>query len=296
MTVPKTLPPHVSTPSATLPNSTSKPIPTQNVIGFPVAILPFWQQVECVIEWAKLGVSKIVCVANVHMLTEASWDEDLAKVIYRADLVTPDGMPLVWMIQMLRHIQQDRVAGMDLMQGVCQLAMEQGIGVYFLGSEPRILDQMRVRLNREFPLLKIGGMEPLPLLSVPIAVDPQVVEQVHASGAKIVFVALGCPKQEKWMAAYANHLDAVMLGIGGVFPVYAGIHKRAPAFIRSAGLEWLYRLVQEPTRLWGRYRKTIPPFVWMAMKQLMKRSSSALVETEIPQPQELVTAGSRRPL
>jgi N-acetylglucosaminyldiphosphoundecaprenol N-acetyl-beta-D-mannosaminyltransferase len=307
MTVPKTGAPHslasplVDSQAALVanilpPNIPTQNIPTQSVIGFPVTILPFWQQVKCIVEWAQLGLSKVVCVANVHMLTEATTDRDLAAVIHGADLVTPDGMPLVWMIQMLQRAHQDRVAGMDLMQAVCQVAMQQGVSVYFLGSEARILKQMRLRLNREFPHLKIAGMEPLPMLSVPIAVDPTVIEQVNQTGAGIVFLALGCPKQEKWMAAYQGQINAVMIGVGGVFPIYAGIQKRAPAFIRSGGLEWLYRLAQEPTRLWGRYRKTIPPFIWMAVQQLLKRSApvTALVEAEMKPAPELVAATTGR--
>jgi N-acetylglucosaminyldiphosphoundecaprenol N-acetyl-beta-D-mannosaminyltransferase len=276
----------------------SPSLPSQNVIGFPVTVLSFEAQVAQVIKWAKGGLSKVVCVANVHMLVEACDDRALASILNRADMVTPDGMPLVWMVQQLRQIEQDRVAGMDLMMSVCQSAAEQGLSVYFLGSERSVLDQMRRRLERDFPRLKIAGMEPLPMLSVPIVVDQDVVEQVNCSGAGIVFVALGCPKQEKWMAAYHNRINAVMLGVGGVFPVYAGLQQRAPEFIRSAGLEWLYRLVQEPRRLWKRYSKTIPPFVWLACKQLM-RASRSTSRTILPQPQpelntqELVTSGQR---
>lgn len=249
----------------------STSLPSQNVIGFPVTVLSFEQQVQQVMRWAKGGLSKVVCVANVHMLVEASWDQSLANILNHADLVTPDGMPLVWMVQLLRRVRQDRVAGMDLMIAVCEQAMQQGISVYFLGSEQRVLDQMAQRLKQDFPQLTIAGMEPLPMLSMPIEVDEAVVAQVNQSGAGIVFLALGCPKQEKWMAAYHNRIQAVMLGVGGVFPVYAGFQQRAPAFIRSAGLEWLYRLVQEPRRLWKRYSKTIPPFLWLALKQLAKK-------------------------
>ncbi|MBE9031307.1 WecB/TagA/CpsF family glycosyltransferase [filamentous cyanobacterium LEGE 11480] len=246
-------------------------LPSQNVIGFPVTAVPFEAQVQQVIRWAQGGLSKVVCVANVHMLVEASWDQSLANILHGADLVTPDGMPLVWMVRLLRKTQQERVAGMDLMQAVCQQASEQGLSVYFLGSEQRVLDQMRYRLQREFPQLQVAGMDPLPMLSFPLTVDTEVVEKVNQSGASIVFVALGCPKQEKWMAAYHNQIQAVMLGVGGVFPLYAGLQQRAPEFIRSSGLEWLYRLVQEPRRLWKRYSKTIPPFIWLATKQLLQR-------------------------
>jgi N-acetylglucosaminyldiphosphoundecaprenol N-acetyl-beta-D-mannosaminyltransferase len=274
----------------------SPSLPSQNVIGFPVTAMPFEGQVAQVIKWAKGGLSKVVCVANVHMLVEAGSDPSLANILNRADMVTPDGMPLVWMVQQLRKVQQDRVAGMDLMMSVCQAAAQQGLSVYFLGSEQSVLDQMHRRLRRDFPQLKIAGMDPLPMLSVPIVVDQTVVEMVNRSGASIVFVALGCPKQEKWMAAYHNRINAVMLGVGGVFPVYAGLQQRAPEFIRAAGLEWLYRLAQEPRRLWKRYSKTIPPFVWLAGKQLMRASRSVarpiLPQTEMElSTQELVTSG-----
>jgi N-acetylglucosaminyldiphosphoundecaprenol N-acetyl-beta-D-mannosaminyltransferase len=261
---------------------TATPITVQSVIGFPVTALSFQKQVEWILTWAQQRLSKVVCVANVHMLTEASWDPSLASVLYEADLITPDGMPLVWMVEWLRRSPQDRVAGMDLMQSVCQAAMEQNVSVYFLGSESAVLHRMKNRLMREFPALKIAGIEPLPMLSLPIDVDAAVVQRVNASGAGIVFVSLGCPKQEKWMMAYRHGIDAVMIGVGGVFPIYAGLQHRAPTFIRTAGLEWLYRLVQEPQRLWKRYSRTIPPFVWMACKQLWHARQQSASQTMAP--------------
>jgi N-acetylglucosaminyldiphosphoundecaprenol N-acetyl-beta-D-mannosaminyltransferase len=245
-------------------------IPAQSVIGFPVTALPFDQQIAVIMKWARSRLSKVVCVANVHMLTEASWDSALASVLHDADLVTPDGMPLVWMVRLLGYYQQDRVAGMDILLSVCELAPAEKISIFFLGSEAPILASMRVRLMREFPNLTIAGMEPLPFRPLTPAEDAAIVQKIHDSGAGIVFVSLGCPKQEFWMGQHKRKLDAVMIGIGGVFPIYAGIYKRAPYFIRESGLEWLYRLVQEPRRLWGRYSKTIPPFLWLACKQLLR--------------------------
>ncbi|MCA1994329.1 MAG: WecB/TagA/CpsF family glycosyltransferase, partial [Coleofasciculus sp. S288] len=99
--------------------------------------------------------------------------------------------------------------------------------------------------------------------------DEALIQKINESGAGLVFVSLGCPKQEYWMAQHKDKIQAVMLGVGGVFPVYAGIHKNAPRRVKEFGLEWLYRLVQEPRRLWGRYSKTIPPFIWLALKQLL---------------------------
>jgi N-acetylglucosaminyldiphosphoundecaprenol N-acetyl-beta-D-mannosaminyltransferase len=244
-------------------------VPTQTVIGFPVAAASFEQQVEAIVQWSKRNLSKVVCVANVHMLTEASWDARLADVLHEADLVTPDGMPLVWMIQVLKRSRQDRVAGLDLMQAVCRKAQADGIGVFFLGSEVGILAKMSTRLAQEFPNLRVLAMESLPFRPMTSEEDAAVIDRVNNSGAGVVFLSLGCPKQEFWMAQHRGQIKAVMVGLGGVFPVYAGIYRRAPATIRAAGLEWLYRLVQEPRRLWGRYSRTIPPFLWMALRQLI---------------------------
>jgi N-acetylglucosaminyldiphosphoundecaprenol N-acetyl-beta-D-mannosaminyltransferase len=246
-------------------------IETQSVIGLPVTALPFEGYIENMMYWADLRLSKVVCVANVHMLTEARGDAWLSSVLHQADLVTPDGMPLVWMLKLLRRKPQDRAAGMDLLLSTCREAQQRGIPVFFVGSEQGVLDRMRVRLNREFPDLIVGGMEPLPFGNLPLPEDPEreVIEKIKASRSGVVFVSLGCPKQEKWMASHQGEIPAVMIGIGGVFPIYAGLLSHAPRVMREAGLEWLYRLIQEPGRLWMRYARTIPPFLWMASQQLL---------------------------
>ncbi|MEB3294286.1 MAG: WecB/TagA/CpsF family glycosyltransferase [Synechococcales bacterium] len=257
-------------------------IPVQEVIGLPVTALTFNQQISLIVKWGRSRLSKVVCVANVHMLVEACEDAHLASVLNNADLVTPDGMPLVWMLRLLLGKFQDRVAGQDILVGVCQEAQQENLPVFFVGSDSETLWRMRDRLQREFPNLRIAGMEPLPFgnLPLPQAEELAVIDQIHASEAGIVFVSLGCPKQEKWMASKQDQIQAVMVGVGGVFPVYAGIHRRAPKLIRELGLEWLYRLVQEPKRLWGRYRKTIPPFLWRASKQLWEFRSQGSMATK----------------
>lgn len=248
------------------------PIETQSVIGLPVTALPFEKYVENITHWAYLRLSKVVCVANVHMLTEARADARLTAVLHQADLVTPDGMPLVWMLKFLRKQPQDRAAGMDLLISVCREASRSRIPVFFVGSEQVVLDRMRCRLHREFPDLIIGGMESLPFGELPLPREEErpVIEKIKATRSGVVFVSLGCPKQEKWMADHRGEIPAVMIGIGGVFPIYAGVLSHAPRFMREAGLEWLYRLFQEPGRLWMRYARTIPPFLWMAAEQVLK--------------------------
>jgi len=246
--------------------------PFVSVTGAPVSTLTFDDQMQLIIGWAKAHVSKVVCVANVHMIMEAHWHPDFNSVLQRADLVTPDGMPLVWMIKMLGAYNPSRVAGMDILLSLCKSAPEQNVSVFFLGSQEEILDRMGEKLRRDFPNLKVAGMQPLPFRPLNPEEDKAIIQSINNSGASIVFVSLGCPKQEFWMTQHKDRIQAVMIGLGGAFPVYAGIHKRAPRLVRDCGLEWLYRLLQEPRRLWGRYSKTIPPFIYLAVKQLLTQS------------------------
>ena len=251
-------------------------IPVKNVINSPVSSIPFNSQIQLILQWAKLGKSKYVCVANVHMLMEAYWQEKFASVLHKADLVTPDGMPLVWMLRLLGENSQDRVAGMEILLELSEKASAQKFSVFFLGSQQSILDQMKAKLTEQFPNLEIAGMEPLPFRPLTESEDQALIKKVNESGAGLVFVSLGCPKQEYWMAEHKDKIQAVMIGLGGAFPVYAGIQKWAPRWVRESGLEWLYRLIQEPGRLWNRYSKTIPPFMWLAFKQLVAEYSFSL--------------------
>jgi len=241
-----------------------------NVIGSPITALPFKEQIKTILDWGCDRLSKVVCVANVHMLTEAYWHPELSLVLQNADMVTPDGMPLVWMMKLLGATQQDRVAGMDILLALGELAPKQNVKIFFLGSETKILEKMRLKLEQTFPQLEIAGMEPLPFRPLTPEEDAAIIDLINQSGAGIVLVSLGCPKQEHWMHQHKNKIEAVMIGLGGVFPILAGIQKRAPLWMRQLGLEWLYRLIQEPRRLWSRYKTTIPPFVWLAIKQLLK--------------------------
>ncbi|MBW4575426.1 MAG: WecB/TagA/CpsF family glycosyltransferase [Aphanothece sp. CMT-3BRIN-NPC111] len=244
-------------------------LPTKKVIGFSITALPFKDQIQTILRWAISRESRTVSVANVHMLMEAYGNPEFADVLENADIVTPDGMPLVWMMRQMGASNQDRVAGMDILLALAQLAQPHNVSVFFVGSQTEILEQMRRRLEREFPNLQIAGMEPLPFRPLTQAEDQALIEKINESGAGLVLVSLGCPKQEHWIAQHKGKIQAVMIGLGGAFPVYAGIHKWAPIWVRKSGLEWLYRLVQEPRRLWSRYSKTIPPFIWLALKQLL---------------------------
>jgi N-acetylglucosaminyldiphosphoundecaprenol N-acetyl-beta-D-mannosaminyltransferase len=252
------------------PVSSEDPLPMQRVIGSPLTALPFDAQMKVIVGWAKQRLSKMVCVANAHMLVEAHWNPDFAEVLEQADIVTSDGMPLVWMMKLLGVRNQQRVAGMDILMALCRLSTQQNLKVYFLGCQQSVLDRMKARLDVDFPNLAIAGMEPLPFLPMTLQEDDDVLDRIQASGAHLVFVSLGCPKQEKWMAQHRGRVHAVMIGLGGAFPVYGGIKKWAPRWVREAGLEWAYRLMQEPRRLARRYGATNQAFLWLSFKQLLQ--------------------------
>jgi N-acetylglucosaminyldiphosphoundecaprenol N-acetyl-beta-D-mannosaminyltransferase len=244
-------------------------VKVKTLINSPVTALPFKQQIALMLQWASTRESRVVCVANVHMLMESYQRPEFNQVLNHADLVTPDGMPLVVMLRLLGAHGQDRVAGLDILTELCRLAPEQDTSIFFVGSEPAILNGMRRRLAAEFPNLAIAGMEPLPFREMTPEENESIINQINASGAGLVFVSLGCPKQETWMMQRQGRIQATMIGVGGAFPVYAGIHRRAPRWVRALSLEWAFRLIQEPRRLWRRYASTIPPFLWLAAKQLL---------------------------
>ncbi|MEM8569224.1 MAG: WecB/TagA/CpsF family glycosyltransferase, partial [Bacteroidota bacterium] len=227
-------------------------LPTVNVTGTEITALPFKEQIDTMISWTKNRSSRIVCVANVHMLMESRKNKSLRRVLENADLVTPDGMPIVWVMRSLGIRNQDRVAGLDIFLAICRQAIENDISIYLLGSTQDVLSKMKSRLEREFPALKVAGIESPPFRPLTEIEDVELVERINKSGANIIFISLGCPKQECWMQEHLGKVNSVMIGVGAVFPVYAGEKKYAPKWVRESGLEWSYRLLQEPRRLFGR--------------------------------------------
>jgi len=251
-------------------SSLRKPV-CEQVLGFSISADPFREQIDLILKWGHQRLSQIVCVANVHMLMEAYWDPTFAEVLSNSDLITPDGMPLVWTMNILRGKPHDRVAGIDILLNVCYRASREGLKVFFLGTDTETIQGIQKRLFQEFPQLQVVGLEPLPFRPLTPEEDSQLTRRINDSGAGILFLALGCPKQEIWMSHHKNKIQAVMIGVGGVFPVYAGLKTLAPDWIRYSGLEWLYRLAQEPRRLWKRYSTTIPPFIYLSTRQILGR-------------------------
>ncbi|MDR2038774.1 MAG: WecB/TagA/CpsF family glycosyltransferase [Bacteroidales bacterium] len=212
-----------------------------------------------------------VCVANVHMLVEAYKDKNFADVVNRSTITTPDGLPLTWALKWLYGIKQDRVAGMDLLPDLLSLASQQNIPVLFYGGTEDVLLKTGEFLKEHYP-----GIPSVEFLSPPFrALTPEetdeMIHRINSSGAKLVFVALGCPKQEKWMASVHERVNALLVGIGGALPVMVGMQSRAPRWMQKCGLEWLYRLLQEPGRLWKRYFVTNTIFLYLLVKEKLRK-------------------------
>ncbi len=220
---------------------------------------------------SQLKTSSYTCVANVHMLVEAHNDPDFAKIVNEADIVTPDGMPLTWGLKLIYGIDQQRVAGMDLLPDLLRKAENTGISVFFYGGTQNMLAQTEKFLIEKFPSLKISGMISPPFRSLLEHEEIEIIEKINQSGAQLVFVALGCPKQEKWMASMRGRIHATMIGIGGALPVMVGMQKRAPEWMQKASLEWLYRLVQEPKRLFKRYAVTNTTYLWLLARAVVAK-------------------------
>ncbi|XHS80395.1 WecB/TagA/CpsF family glycosyltransferase [Burkholderiaceae bacterium UC74_6] len=226
-----------------------------------------------VLEAARARRGGVVCVANVDMLTRARSTPKLLAIMQSALAVTADGMPLVWaQRRLLGLLHAERVRGPSLVLELCARAPEEGISAYFYGGMPDEIAPLRAELLKRFPRLEIAGIESPPLLSAEPPMDPATIERINASGASLLFVGLGCPKQEYWMAAQQPALGPVSLGVGLAFALIAGTKSQAPAWMRNNGLEWFYRLCQEPGRLWKRYLIGNSRFIWYALCEFLRPS------------------------
>ena len=207
----------------------------------------------------------IVCVANVDMVTRAVNDPALKSVMTQALAVVSDGMPLVWQLRARGHRTAERVCGPDLMFALCALAEGQGTSVFFFGGTAQELELMLGKLEERFPRLKVAGAVSPPMLPAAPPLDRDTIERMNGSNARLVFVGLGCPKQEFWMSVHAPHLKAVTIGVGYAFALAAGLQPKAPGWMQGLGLEWLFRLYQEPSRLWRRYLLGNSRYVWYSL-------------------------------
>jgi N-acetylglucosaminyldiphosphoundecaprenol N-acetyl-beta-D-mannosaminyltransferase len=243
----------------------------QFLISIPISIGPYSEFVNSIISLAQNRKSSYVCVANVHMVIESYKSKTFAGYVSRADIVTPDGMPLARAIKALYGIDQGRIAGMDLLPDLLLKAEETGLGVFFYGGTQPMLDKAKEFLKVQFPNLIVSGFYSPPFRELSKQEEVDIVEKINGLNPSIVFVVLGCPKQEKWMHDMKNRVNSVMVGVGGALPVLIGMQKRAPKWMQKNSFEWLWRLMQEPRRLFKRYLITNSIFLMLYFKKLFKK-------------------------
>jgi N-acetylglucosaminyldiphosphoundecaprenol N-acetyl-beta-D-mannosaminyltransferase len=195
-------------------------------------------------------------------------DPTFQKVINTADLVVPDGVPLVWALSLLGHKNATRVYGPTLTLHVCEAAAREGVPVGLYGGTPESLWDFKAFLHHEFPGIRIACAIAPPFRALTQEEDDAYTQEILDSGARILFVGIGCPKQEWWMYNHRDRLPLVMLGVGAAFDFHSGRVKQSPAVLQRLGLEWLFRLIMEPKRLWKRYAKHNPRFVALFARQL----------------------------
>ena len=236
-------------------------IPRVDTLGVGVSAINMPMAVEQIRQWVSQGSRHYVCVTGVHGIMESQRDPRLRDIHNSSGLTTPDGMPLVWAGRTAGARRMERVCGPDLMPAVCELAAAQGYSSFFYGGRTGVADLLAERLQRRYPALKVAGTYTPPFRELSEDEDQEVVQLINKAGPQLVWVGLGTPKQERWMASHIDRLNAnVLIGIGAAFDVHAGLSSRAPVWMQRSGLEWTYRLAHEPRRLWRRYLYTSAPF------------------------------------
>ena len=239
----------------------------KQIISLDISVIDYNQALNEVLELGRKQQPSYSCFANAHMVTEAHRSAVFKNQVNQSNYTFADGMPLVFALKRLHGLQQSRIAGMDFMKDAIRLCEQQKLSVYFLGSTEDTLHQLQVKLKNEFPELIIAGRYSPPFRKWTEGDNNLFAEQTNNSGANVVFVSLGCPKQEAWMAEHYQKIKATLLGVGAAFPVLAGITGRAPRWMQRASLEWVYRLGQEPRRLFKRYAVTNTLFVYYLIVQ-----------------------------
>ena len=242
---------------------------SRHVLGMRVDATSYGDASQRVAQWAHEGRSAYVCVATVHMVMEAFDSSAFLRTVNGADLVTPDGRPLVWALRGLGVGDATQVRGTDLTTHVVERAAREGIPIGLYGGTPELLETFVDILESRYPGVRVACRIAPPFRPLTPEEDERVTEEILSSGARILFVGIGCPKQERWMEAHKERIPAVMLGVGAAFDFHTGRVRQAPGWMQATGLEWLFRLLMDPRRLWKRYAKHNPRFVALFSLQLL---------------------------
>jgi N-acetylglucosaminyldiphosphoundecaprenol N-acetyl-beta-D-mannosaminyltransferase len=231
------------------------------VLGSQIDVVSWEEALQRIEIWAKARQSRYVCICNVHSVITAEENPQFQSIVNAADMATPDGAPIAWSLRGEGHVHQERINGPDLMWKQLAQAERLGLVVSFYGSAARTLAYLKKSVLTFFPGLQIGVMISPPFRPLTPEENDAYIAEINQAKTQVLYVGLGCPKQEFWMAQRRGQIHAVMLGVGAAFDYHAGTVKRAPVWMQQRGLEWLHRLCTEPGRLWRRYLTTNTRFV-----------------------------------
>jgi N-acetylglucosaminyldiphosphoundecaprenol N-acetyl-beta-D-mannosaminyltransferase len=257
----------------TAPQHATPPfIERSNVLGVGVSALTMKLAVQTIDYWIAQRQPNYICINTVNGIMECQRDEHLRRIHNAAGLVTPDGMPLVWLSHLHGYRWVERVYGPDLLLAMCKHSQATGYRHYFYGGAEGSAELLAVRLRERFPGLQVADAHSRPFPPLTPEQDEALVQRINASGADIVWVGLGTPRQERWMSEHVGRLAApVLVGVGAAFDFHAGLKRQAPRWMQRNGLEWLFRLASEPRRLARRYLLYNPLFVWLVLQQALGR-------------------------
>jgi N-acetylglucosaminyldiphosphoundecaprenol N-acetyl-beta-D-mannosaminyltransferase len=244
-------------------------IATRSILGVNVAVSSYDEVIQRTLLWAGERRSRALFFANVHVIMEAADNPAFLSRLNDADMVNPDGMPLVWALRLLGHSGAQRVYGPDATVALLAAAEAAGVPVGFYGGSPAGLDALVAAVRLRHPDLNIAFFESPPFRPLTPEEDTAAVDRIASSGVRLLFVGLGCPKQENWIMEHVSSIPAVMLGVGAAFDFLAGSKPQAPRWMMRSGLEWVFRFVTEPRRLAMRYIKHNPRFVIRFLRQLL---------------------------
>lgn len=245
-------------------------IPRAYILGVGVSALTMDRALTTITSWIAKGQHHYVCVTGVHGVMESQADARLRQIHNDSGLTTPDGMPLVWLSRIAGFPYVERVYGPDLMLALCNYSQQYGYKHFFFGGTPGVPEQLAARLQQRFPQMCVVGCYSPPFRPLSAQEDQTIVDMINRSGAHIVWVGLSTPKQEYWMADHVHRLNAnVLIGVGAAFDFHSGRKPQAPRWMQRSGLEWLFRLSTEPRRLWKRYLKNNPKFLWLVFREII---------------------------
>lgn len=244
----------------------------QKVLNTFIDALNWNEAIELISSWGINRESRTVCLCNAHSSVTALNDKSLADSLENSDMVLPDGSPIAWMLRKKGFKHQHRIAGPDLMVKLCKSIENTNLGVFLFGSTPETLQKLEQYISSNFPNLKLKGILSPKYGNWSTEDESHYIKTINISGANIIFIGLGCPKQEIWMSKNRENIHGVMLGVGAAFDFHAGTIKRAPIFFQRYGLEWMHRLFSEPRRLWKRYLITNTKFIYYSFIDLLRNT------------------------